>query len=296
MSALESWGKDEAKEYSSENCAPDIDALLAPRLSKLLPESLLQDAHVIDVGTGVGVWAELAHRKGAKSVVATDGSHEMVEAATERLKGGGTLPDGLSVEHAEVTNMPFQDGEFDIATSVNVACNLDSKELEAHFIELDRILKPGGRLILAVPNSLDVAFTRGDRSVDIQEELSRAIDGRTGDVREVLRGVRFLLQSTFFADREPPTLVTPSNSGFLSDGDPIIRSFSGFGVINNWHTKNGYLQAIIRRNWYVLDIYEDSFPTEEALYSYNQSVIPDRRLGPEYVRNAPFLVFNVSKR
>jgi SAM-dependent methyltransferase len=296
IKALDSWGENEAKEYTTENFAPDVQALLAPRLSKLLSPSLLEDAQVLDVGTGVGVWAEHAQLKGAKNVIATDGSREMVEAAIRYLKQGDSLPVGLSVKHAEVTKLPFNDSRFDVATSVNVACNLNLNELRSHFRELHRVLRPGGRLMITAPNSLDVAFTRGDRLVDVHDEIRRIVDGRRGDVREILRGVRFLLQSSFFADSDTPTLVTPSNSETLSEGDLIVRSFSGFSVLNNWHTKEGYLSAIDENGWDVLDIAEDCFNNGKSLSTYNHSVARDRWLGPEYVGNPPFLIFHLSKK
>ncbi|HCY84307.1 MAG TPA: ArsR family transcriptional regulator [Desulfobacteraceae bacterium] len=98
---------------------------------------------IADLGCGTG---ELLHSLmdiDAKSFIGVDASPEMLEQA--RVK----LPDisSLELRLGEVENLPMRDQEVDLAVMSMVLYHL--VEPERSFQEIFRVLKPGGRFILA---------------------------------------------------------------------------------------------------------------------------------------------------
>lgn len=101
--------------------------------------------HVLEVGYGPGVLVEYFLRAGAK-VSGVDPSNDMREMATARARKVVDSADvDLRVGTAEETT--FADETFDAVVSVNNVPMWSS--LEAGFAEAHRVLKPGGRLIVA---------------------------------------------------------------------------------------------------------------------------------------------------
>ncbi len=100
---------------------------------------------VLEVGYGPGVLVEYFLRAGGQ-VSGVDPSPEMREMATRRARKTVQTADvDLRVGTAEATSFP--DRTFDAVASVN---NVPMwSDLEAGFTELHRVLKPGGRLVVA---------------------------------------------------------------------------------------------------------------------------------------------------
>jgi SAM-dependent methyltransferase len=95
-----------------------------------------QPRRVLEVGCGMGNFAErLAHETSAE-VVATDLSPRMVELARER---------GLDARVADVQELPFDDGEFDCAVANAMLYHVE--DLDRALSELARVLEPGGKLV-----------------------------------------------------------------------------------------------------------------------------------------------------
>jgi SAM-dependent methyltransferase len=92
---------------------------------------------VLEVGCGMGQFAERVARETAAEVVATDLSPRMVELAAAR---------GLDARLADVQALPFEDGEFDCAVANAMLYHVD--DLDRALAELARVLEPsGGRLV-----------------------------------------------------------------------------------------------------------------------------------------------------
>ena len=62
-------------------------------------------------------------------------------------------PDGPHGCRADAGRLPFRDGTFDLIISMSVIEHLDAPD--AVFREFDRVLKPGGTLIVQTPNLFD---------------------------------------------------------------------------------------------------------------------------------------------
>jgi SAM-dependent methyltransferase len=91
---------------------------------------------VLEVGCGMGNFAERVARETTAEVVATDLSPRMVDVARER---------GLDARVADVQALPFADGDFDCAVANAMLYHVE--DLDQALAELARVLEPGGQLV-----------------------------------------------------------------------------------------------------------------------------------------------------
>jgi ubiquinone/menaquinone biosynthesis C-methylase UbiE len=92
-------------------------------------------ARVLEAGCGTGmILKELAPH--ASSAVGLDLSQGMLRKAQAR---------GLGVVHGSVTDLPFADGEFDLAYSFKVLAHVE--RIERALAEMARVVRPGGHVI-----------------------------------------------------------------------------------------------------------------------------------------------------
>jgi SAM-dependent methyltransferase len=100
---------------------------------------------VLDAGSGVGGTARYVADRYGCPVTAVDLTDEYCETNRwlNRLVG---LDDRITVRHADVTELPFADGTFDVAISQHVQMNVADKA--RLYAEARRVLQAGGRLAL----------------------------------------------------------------------------------------------------------------------------------------------------
>ncbi len=106
---------------------------------------ITSDTRVLDAGSGIGGTARyVADRYGCR-VTAVDLTDEYCETSCwlNRLVG---LDDRISVRQADVTELPFADGTFDVVISQHVQMNVADKA--RLYSEARRVLADGGRLAL----------------------------------------------------------------------------------------------------------------------------------------------------
>ena len=96
---------------------------------------------VLEVGAGTG--ANFTHYGAGARVTATDYSPYMVKRA--QRKAMQTEAD-ITVQQANVENLPFADGQFDHAIATLAFCSVD--EPAAGLAEIRRVTKPGGSVRL----------------------------------------------------------------------------------------------------------------------------------------------------
>ena len=97
---------------------------------------------VLELGAGSGAMAEgMVRTHPGISLTTTDLDVAMVRAARDRLSG---LPD-VTVEQADVTALPFDDGAFDVVTSYLMLHHVI--DWPAALAEAARVLRPGGVLV-----------------------------------------------------------------------------------------------------------------------------------------------------
>jgi SAM-dependent methyltransferase len=106
---------------------------------------ITSETRVLDAGSGVGGTARYVADHCGCRVTAVDLTEEYCETSRwlNRLVG---LGDRISVRQADVTELPFADGTFDVAFSQHVQMNVADKA--RLYSEARRVLVDGGRLAL----------------------------------------------------------------------------------------------------------------------------------------------------
>jgi len=106
-----------------------------------------EGAKVLDVGCGAGVDTILAGMMVGPngSAVGVDMVPEMIARAESNLKITGIV--NVSFQNTAAENLPFPDDTFDVVISNGVINLIPDKE--AVLAEIHRVLKPGGRLMVA---------------------------------------------------------------------------------------------------------------------------------------------------
>ncbi len=120
---------------------PVHDAVLA-RLDGLRPE------RVLDLGCGTG---QLTRRLGEQfpdaTIVGADLSDGMLERATERAEADDAFTNVGGFIRADAQQLPLTDQSFDVVTCTESFHWY--RDQEAAVAELARLLRPGGRLVIA---------------------------------------------------------------------------------------------------------------------------------------------------
>lgn len=122
----------------------------------LLP--LISGPRVLDVGCGMGFMSEALVRAG-RDVVPLDIELSLVQRTTRRIDsyvphGNGTLYAGYAV--------PFADASFDTLVCLDV---IEHVEDDARLVqEFQRVLRPGGQLVLTVP-ALQMLYGQRDKNI-----------------------------------------------------------------------------------------------------------------------------------
>jgi 2-polyprenyl-3-methyl-5-hydroxy-6-metoxy-1,4-benzoquinol methylase len=120
----------------------------------LVPEDL-RGKRVLDVGCGMGRFAEVAASYGAE-VLGVDLS-VAVDAANANL---GSLPNTAFVQ-ADVFNLPLKEESFDFIYSIGVLHH--TPDTQAAFSQLPRLLKPSGEIVIWVyTNERKIGYVASD--------------------------------------------------------------------------------------------------------------------------------------
>lgn len=96
---------------------------------------------ILDAGSGTGGSLSLLHRYG--QVTSFDFSEKAAEMYRTRESG--------RILVASTDAIPFADASFDLVTSFDVICQLESPADEAALREMARVLRPGGSFFVRVP-------------------------------------------------------------------------------------------------------------------------------------------------
>jgi ubiquinone/menaquinone biosynthesis C-methylase UbiE len=142
----------DATSYDSVTAEFDhfTERLSAPLADRMVELARIKSSDsVLDVGTGTGVVAfRAAGRAGSEGVVCgIDLSNEMLATARAKATASGA---GSNIEFRQMDaeQLDFRDGTFDVAVSLFALLHFPNPL--AALKEIYRVLKPGGRLVVAV--------------------------------------------------------------------------------------------------------------------------------------------------
>jgi len=102
---------------------------------------------VLDAGCGTGIYSIELAKSGAR-VTGLDASLGMLEWARGKAGQAGLKIDLIK---ADALSLPFPDGHFDLVLSVCMLCFV--RERAAALLEMKRVLRPGGRVVITLLNS-----------------------------------------------------------------------------------------------------------------------------------------------
>jgi SAM-dependent methyltransferase len=125
--------------------AEDVERPNLPRLRRAMRHlEPLAGTAFLDLGSGVGWATHIAVReRGVRTAVGLDFSYRALTSAARLTPEAGWV-DG------DGTRLPFADGTFERIFSFGSMEHFP--DIKAGFAEVFRVLKPGGRLVTAVPN------------------------------------------------------------------------------------------------------------------------------------------------
>ncbi|MEA3136631.1 MAG: hypothetical protein QOC71_912 [Thermoplasmata archaeon] len=113
----------------------------------------------LDLGCGVGEYARAVATSMGCAVVAVDASRPAVTVASRRgRQPTGHAVGGVDFAAADAQRLPFADGSFDFAYTINMVHHLKRGEQEAALAEALRVLKPGAPLVVFEINVLNPLF------------------------------------------------------------------------------------------------------------------------------------------
>ncbi|RLA91808.1 MAG: hypothetical protein DRG20_00285 [Deltaproteobacteria bacterium] len=114
------------------------------KASSLLPTNI-KNIKVVDIGTGLGNFANVMEEKGYK-VFAIDSAMPMIKMARKILKNKK-----IKWIASDMINLPFKDATFDISCSSFAIHNLTPKKMKQGFLEMVRVSK---KYIILIEHSM----------------------------------------------------------------------------------------------------------------------------------------------
>lgn len=157
------------------------------------------DKTLLDVGCGDGELASKLARRGA-IVTGLDADPAMIAAARRHAGAEGTL---LHLVEGKAERLPFDDAVFDRVVAVTVLCFV--RNAERAIMEMARVLKPGGSLVIGELGRWSLwAAHRRIRGWLGDPTWRAAIFRTAAELRRLARAARFEVVETRGAVHYPP--------------------------------------------------------------------------------------------
>ncbi|MEZ0230855.1 MAG: class I SAM-dependent methyltransferase [Planctomycetota bacterium] len=190
---------------------------------------------VLELGCGIGIFSELLSGSGAR-LVGIDISEDLLRRArarSEKLNASGAR---VEFERASIHHLPHGGGTFDAVIGSSILHHL---EVAPALDEVQRVLKPGGRFVVAEPNMLNPqimiqknvppikrwAGDTPDETAFFRWPLARQL-ARAGFTEIAIEPYDFLHPSI------PPRLIPGVDRlGRFLERLPVFREFAGSLII-----------------------------------------------------------------
>ncbi|HZV01690.1 MAG TPA: methyltransferase domain-containing protein [Planctomycetota bacterium] len=187
-------------------------------------------ARILELGCGIGIFTELLGRSSEATFVGVDISHDLLRRARERCPKA-------AFERGAIEALPHPAATFDAVIGSSVLHHL---ELGPALSEVRRVLKPGGRFVVAEPNMLNPQIMI-QKNVPFVKRLAGDTPDETAFFR--WRIARDLERAGFSAiEIEPydflhPMVPAPLIGGVALLGNvlerlPLLREFAGSLIIS----------------------------------------------------------------
>jgi ubiquinone/menaquinone biosynthesis C-methylase UbiE len=150
-----------------------VDDMFTDSEMNFLLGKIRAEDEVLDMGCGTGRFTlPLAER--VKAVSGLDLSPMMLATAREKLADRGLAAE---LHEGDMAALPFADGSFDVVTSMLAMMHIPREDRQQVFREVARVLRPGGRFLIGVKNTVFERMFRGDRfaAVDITDVASEEL-------------------------------------------------------------------------------------------------------------------------
>lgn len=120
--------------------------MMVRRFQEVLEHAALAPGlEVLDLGCGWAYGTHWAHELGCRATG--------IDLGFDQLKWAhDSMPKGAALTHANAKALPFRDGQFDRAMSVEMMEHVYRPDRPAVFAEIARVVKRGGRVALSTPN------------------------------------------------------------------------------------------------------------------------------------------------
>jgi 2-polyprenyl-3-methyl-5-hydroxy-6-metoxy-1,4-benzoquinol methylase len=144
------------KEYYLSSCRGFEEFLRGGVAERLIYASSLANLkkgmHVLDVGSGRGELVVLCARAGALAW-GIDYSQEALKIAKESIRGVERgVAERINFKKMNAKKISHLDKSFDVVFMIDVVEHLYPEELKQALLEIKRVLKPGGKVIIHTPN------------------------------------------------------------------------------------------------------------------------------------------------
>jgi ubiquinone/menaquinone biosynthesis C-methylase UbiE len=200
-------------------------AMAARRREAIDALGLQPGESLIDVGTGPGMFSIDAAPSVAPNgrIVGIDVSPDMI-AMAEHVRADSPHAELIEFREAHATDLPFVDGTFDVAVSIQVLEYVE--DVDGALREINRVLRPGGRCLIWDTDWSGVISAARDE--ERSERIWRALDEHCQHLH-LPRALPAKLRSAGFDLRtaKPHTILDLDggpesvSAGLL----PVIRSF-----------------------------------------------------------------------
>ncbi len=136
------------------SCAPEIWGWSSPagqlrarrRADMLLAlGGAKKGAMILELGCGIGIFSDILSRSTEAVILGVDISHDLLRQAHARCPSA-------RFERAAIEALPHRSGTFDAVIGSSILHHL---EVDVALHEVHRVLKPGGRFVVAEPNMLN---------------------------------------------------------------------------------------------------------------------------------------------